>query len=360
MRHSPGSWKSPGHRTSEAHTKRHAVKEELTRITREAEREAALAADSDALEQLRVRYLGRKGAVTMALRSVGALPPGERPAAGQLANEAKEAISGLLARRREELCAGAPETPETFDYTLPGRRPPLGRRHPVTRAIEEVAECMMRLGFDWAEGPEIEDEFHNFVALNIPENHPARDPSDNFYIKDDVLLRSQTSTVQIRYMEKHRPPVRVFAPGKVFRPDTVDASHFYIFHQVEGLWVDEGITFSHLKTVLLMFGRMMLGRDLKLRLRPSYFPFTEPSAEIDFSCFMCAGKGCPTCGRKGWLEMGGCGMVDPNVLEHVNIDPEKYTGFAFGIGIDRMVMAKYGIDDIRLIFGNDVRFLRQF
>jgi phenylalanyl-tRNA synthetase alpha chain len=336
------------------------VKEELARITGEAEREIARAADSDALEQLRVRYLGRKGEITSALRSIGKLPPEERPAAGQLANEAKTKISEMLASRKQELAAGTGAVAEVFDYTLPGRRPPLGRRHPVTRAIEEVAECMMRLGFDWAEGPEIEDEFHNFVALNIPENHPARDPSDNFYIEDDVLLRSQTSTVQIRYMEKHSPPLRVFAPGKVFRPDTVDASHFYIFHQVEGLWVEEGITFSHLKTVLLMFGRMMLGSDLKLRLRPSYFPFTEPSAEIDFSCFMCGGKGCPTCGRKGWLEMGGCGMVDPNVLEHVNIDPEKYTGFAFGIGIDRMVMAKYGIDDIRLIFGNDVRFLRQF
>lgn len=336
------------------------MKEELTQTTERVKREIAAAQDLAALEALQIRYLGRKGAITAFLRSVGQLPPEERPVAGQLANKAKNELAVLIQQKREELEKGATETPEVFDYTLPGKRPALGRRHPVTRAIEEIAECMMQLGFDWAEGPEIEDEFHNFVALNIPENHPAREPASNFYIEDDILVRSQTSTVQIRYMENHPPPIRVFAPGKVFRPDTVDASHFYIFHQVEGLWVDKGITFSHLKTVLLMFGRMMLGENLKLRLRPSYFPFTEPSAEIDFSCFVCAGKGCPTCGRKGWLEMGGCGMVDPNVLDTVNIDPEKYTGFAFGIGIDRMVMARYGIDDIRLIFGNDVRFLRQF
>jgi phenylalanyl-tRNA synthetase alpha chain len=329
-------------------------------IANEAMREMLEAQDPATLEQVKVKYLGRKGRLTTNLRSIGTLAPEDRAAAGYFANKAKNKIEAYYSAKKEQLAEGAQEVKKFFDYTLPGKRPPLGRRHPVTRAIEEVAECMMQLGFDWAEGPEIEDEFHNFVALNIPEHHPARDPSDNFYIEDDVLLRSQTSTVQIRYMENHKPPIRVFAPGKVFRPDTVDASHFYIFHQVEGLWVDRGITFSHLKSVLLMFGRMMLGSDLRLRLRPSYFPFTEPSAEIDFSCFMCGGKGCATCGRKGWLEMGGCGMVDPNVLEAVNIDPEEYTGFAFGIGIDRMVMAKYGIDDIRLIFSNDVRFLRQF
>jgi len=336
------------------------VKEELSRITENAGKEISQAKNPDELEKLRVKFIGRKGAITSVLRSIGNLPPEERPLAGELANKAKNEIAGLIDARKASLGSTAGKTGEIFDHTLPGKRPALGRRHPVTRAIEEIAECMMQLGFQWAEGPEIEDEFHNFVALNIPENHPARDPSDNFYIKDDVLLRSQTSTVQVRYMEKHKPPIRVFAPGKVFRPDTVDASHFYIFHQVEGLWVDKGITFSHLKSVLMMFGRMILGDNLKLRLRPSYFPFTEPSAEIDFSCFACNGEGCPTCGRKGWMEMGGCGMVDPNVLETLNIDPEEYTGFAFGIGIDRLVMAKYGINDIRLIFGNDVRFLRQF
>jgi phenylalanyl-tRNA synthetase alpha chain len=220
---------------------------------------------------------------------------------------------------------------------------------------------MRQLGFEYAEGPEVEDEFHNFDGLNIPPNHPARDISSNFYITDTMLLRSQTSTVQIRYMEKHnKPPIRIFAPGKVFRPDTVDASHYHTFHQVEGLWVDEGITFSHLKTVLFLFGKLILGEDVKLRLRPSFFPFTEPSAEIDFSCFVCGGQGCATCSRKGWIEMGGCGMVNPKVLEAVNMDSEKYTGFAFGIGIDRLVMARYAIDDVRLLFGNDLRFLRQF
>ncbi len=330
------------------------------KVAKEAEAEILEARDLQALEHIRIKYLGRKGQITTILRSIGKLPPEDRAAAGYFANQAKNKIATLIETREKVLSESVEELRGVFDYSLPGARPALGRRHPVSRAIEEVAECMMQLGFDWSEGPEVEDEFHNFIALNIPEHHPARDPSDNFYIEDDVLLRSQTSTVQIRYMENHKPPVRVFAPGKVFRPDTVDASHFYIFHQVEGLWVDEGITFSHLKSVLFMFGRMMLGEELRVRLRPSYFPFTEPSAEIDFSCFVCGGEGCPTCGRKGWLEMGGCGMVDPNVLEAVEIDPEKYTGLAFGIGIDRIVMAKYGIDDIRLIFGNDARFLRQF
>ncbi len=331
-----------------------------TEIAKQGIREVLQANDIPTLEKVRIKYVGRKGQITTILRSIGKLPAEDRAEAGYFVNKNKQEFLVNYETRKEQLAEGAQEVKEFFDYTLPGERPPLGRRHPVTRTMEEVAECMMQLGFDWAEGPEIEDEFHNFIALNIPENHAARDPSDNFYIEDDVLLRSQTSTVQIRYMEEHKPPIRVFAPGKVFRPDTVDASHFYIFHQVEGLWVDKDITFSHLKSVLLMFGRMMLGSDLKLRLRPSYFPFTEPSAEIDFSCFVCGGEGCSVCGRKGWLEMGGCGMVDPNVLETVNIDPEEYTGFAFGIGIDRIVMAKYGIDDIRLIFGNDVRFLRQF
>jgi phenylalanyl-tRNA synthetase alpha chain len=334
----------------------------IAQIERTAEAEVSGATTPDQLESIRIKYLGRKGQVAQIMDSLGALPAEDRPRAGRLANELKKRLTEMIDQRSALLSAASGAFPagKAIDVTVPGKRLPLGTIHPISAAIEEVCACMRQLGFDYAEGPEVEDEFHNFDGLNIPPNHPARDISSNFYVTDTMLLRSQTSTVQIRYMEKHKAPIRIFAPGKVFRPDTVDASHYHTFHQVEGLWVDEGISFSHLKTVLFLFGRLILGEDVKLRLRPSFFPFTEPSAEIDFSCFICGGRGCPTCSRKGWIEMGGCGMVHPKVLEGVNIDSEKYTGFAFGIGIDRLVMARYGIDDVRLLFGNDLRFLRQF
>ena len=311
-------------------------------------------ADEDERDLLMRVFVHRKGALSRLTRFMALLPQELRRRVGMEINRIRSKLVPTLKRKQKKTAT------VVVDVTAPGSPPRVGNRHIVTSLIDEVCDVMCQLGFQFAEGPEIEDEWHNFVALNIPENHPARDDSDNFYITDNLLLRSQTSPVQIRYMEKHAPPIRIFAPGRVFRPDTVDESHYYMFHQVEGLWVDEGITFAHLKTVLYQFGRLMLGDEVSLRLRPSYFPFTEPSAEIDFSCFVCGGNGCSTCRHKGWLEMGGCGMVDPNVLQACHIDPEKYTGFAFGIGIDRIAMARYGINDIRLLFQNDERFLRQF
>jgi len=307
------------------------------------------------MESLRRTFLFRKGAFNQLIRYISLLPEGMRANVGAAINRVKKSVIPLLKEKKE-----VPVKVRTFDVTAPGKAPEVGRRHIITQVVEQVCDVMRQLGFTYAEGPEVEDEFHNFVALNIPENHPARDESDNFYITDDVLLRSQTSPVQIRYMEKHKPPIRIFAPGRVYRPDTIDASHYYAFHQVEGLWVEEGVSFAHLKTTLLLFSRLMLGEDVRVRLRPSFFPFTEPSAEIDFSCFVCGGDGCPTCSRKGWLEMGGCGMVNPKVLRYCDIDPERFTGFAFGIGIDRIAMLRYGINDIRLLFQNDIRFLEQF
>ena len=311
-------------------------------------------ADEQERDLLTRVFAHRKGALSRLTRFMALLPQELRRRVGKQINRIRNKLVPVLKQKQKRAAA------VVVDVTAPGIAPQIGNRHIVSAIIDEVCDLMCQLGFQFAEGPEVEDEWHNFVALNIPENHPARDDSDNFYITDTLLLRSQTSPVQIRYMEKHSSPIRIFAPGRVFRPDTVDASHYYMFHQVEGLWVDEGITFAHLKTVLYQFGKLMLGDKVNLRLRPSYFPFTEPSAEIDFSCFVCGGKGCPTCRHKGWLEMGGCGMVDPNVLQACNIDPEKYTGFAFGIGIDRIAMARYGINDIRLLFQNDERFLRQF
>lgn len=299
-------------------------------------------------------FAHRKGALNRLTRFMSLLSPELRRQVGIQINRIRQKLIPLLKTKQKR------KSDILIDVTAPGEPPRFGHRHIVYSLIDEICDVMRQLGFQYAEGPEIEDEWHNFIALNIPENHPARDESDNFYITDTYLLRSQTSPVQIRYMESHSPPIRIFAPGRVFRPDTVDASHYYMFHQVEGLWVDESVTFAHLKTVLYQFGRLMLGDEVRLRLRPSYFPFTEPSAEIDFSCFVCGGTGCSTCRGKGWLEMGGCGMVDPNVLNACKIDPERFTGFAFGIGIDRIAMARYGINDIRLLFQNDERFLRQF
>jgi len=311
-------------------------------------------ADEKTRQTLAEVFVHRKGAMSRLTRFMSLLPPDLRKRVGMQVNRLRSKLVPLLK------AAPRPKVALLIDVTAPGEAARVGHRHVVSAIIEEICDVMQQLGFQYAEGPEIEDEWHNFVALNIPEGHPARDESDNFYITDTHLLRSQTSPVQIRYMESHNPPIRIFAPGRVFRPDTVDASHYYMFHQVEGLWVEEGVTFAHLKTVLYQFGRLMLGDDVRLRLRPSYFPFTEPSAEIDFSCFVCGGQGCSTCRGKGWLEMGGCGMVDPNVLKACRINPERYTGFAFGIGIDRIAMARHGIEDIRLLFQNDERFLRQF
>jgi len=318
------------------------------------------AADAEALEAVRIEWLGRKaGRITALLKSIKSVPADERAAFGQAVNALKSLVAERLASRRADFGEAAPKRP-TVDVTMPGRRLRLGRLHPVMRATREMVEIFGRLGFGCVEGPEVEDEWHNFVGLNIPPAHPARDPLENYYLNDNVLLRTQTSTVQIRIMENQPPPVRVVAPGRVYRPDTLDAGHSNMFHQLEGLWVEEGVTFADLKSVLTTFARAFIGPEARTRFLPSYFPFTEPSAEFYFSCLLCGGSGCPACKRTGWMEVGGCGMVDPNVFEAVGYDPEQVTGFAFGFGIDRAAMLKYGVKDIRLLFANDVRFLGQF
>ena len=316
---------------------------------------AASAADAEAL---RVRYLGRKGLLRQAYSLMGTALEEERPALGQGLNAARQAIEQAL--KAKSFDAPGAETKPMFDFTLPGRAMPRGRLHPLTQTVEAVKTVFMRLGFEIAYGPEVELDYYNFEALNIPADHPARDGFDTFYLRDDVCLRSQTSTVQIRTMERRQPPIRVLAPGKVYRPDTVDATHSFMFHQIEGLVVDEGVTMADLKYVLHEFARGLLGHDARIRFRPSFFPFTEPSVEVDVSCFKCSGKGCPLCKRSGWIEVLGAGMVDPNVFEHVGYDAERYTGFAFGMGVERIAMLNQGIDDIRLFMENDVRFLEQF
>lgn len=334
--------------------------DETEQIWQEAREQIERAGSAEEIEQIRVRFLGRRGRVTQLFKSIGDLPPEERPAAGKAANELKTALTDLL----EEAAAGAERGEEKkaarFDPTLPGRRPPLGSVHPISRTMEEISDIFRTLGFSVAQGPEAEREWYNFEALNIPTDHPSRDDFDTFYLGDRSLLRSHTSTVQIRVMEQTAPPVRIIAPGRAFRPDTEDASHSSVFHQVEGLMVDEGVNFGDLKAVLKIFARQFFGEQVQVRFRPSFFPFTEPSAEVDCTCVMCGGSGCGTCSYSGWIEILGAGMVDPNVFDAVGYDSEKYTGFAFGMGVERLALTKYAIDDIRLFFQGDVRFLRQF
>ncbi len=305
----------------------------------------------DALEAWRIAWLGAKGAVKAAMGKLKEIPPEHRSEYGKLANDLKQALSSAFEARKATVST-VKRGPVT-DVTLPGEASRIGHQHLITQTVAELNEIFGRMGFSTAYGPEVEDERHNFNALNIPPSHPARDELDNFYISPSVMLRSQTSTVQIRVMESQSPPVRIIAPGRVYRPDTVDATHSFMFHQVEGLYVDEGVTMADLKTCLDQFCKAYFGPDITTRLRPSFFPFTEPSAELDVLFHF-------DDGRKAWVELGGCGMVDPNVLDDVGYDSEKYTGFAFGLGIERMVMRKYGIPDIRLLFENDVRFLQQF
>ena len=316
------------------------------------------AADSPAqAAPLRHRYLGRKGLLREASLLLGKAPSSERPELGRLLNVARQEIQAALQKRS----AAAPrEKKPEFDFTLPGRPLPRGRLHPITQTIEAVKDIFMRLGFDVVYGPEVEVDYCNFEALNIPKDHPSRDAFDTFFLHEGALLRSQTSTVQIRVMENRKPPIRIIAPGKVYRPDTVDATHSFLFHQVEGLVVDEGVTMADLKYVLHEFARGFYGPDVRMRFRPSFFPFTEPSVEVDVSCFACSGDGCGICKGTGWIEVLGAGMVDPNVFHAVGYDSEKYTGFAFGMGVERVAMLRHGIDDIRLFLENDLRFLQQF
>jgi phenylalanyl-tRNA synthetase alpha chain len=335
----------------------------LEQLRDEAVAAIAGASGADALEALRVRYLGRKGELKALMGELPSLSADLKPAAGKLANDVKKAIEQALAGNQQK--APAPKaTGPNLDITVPGVRRRLGTRHPITQVNDELVEVFARLGFETAYGPEIEDEYHNFDALNIPRDHPSRDGFDTFYIEDggknEHLLRSHTSPVQVHVMETRQPPIRIVVPGKVFRPDTVDASHFPMFHQLEGLYVDEHVTFADLKAVLSMAMQEVFGEQTQTRFRPSFFPFTEPSAEVDVSCPFCAGEGCKVCGQSGWIEVLGAGMVDPEVFRHVGYDPEAYTGFAFGMGVDRIAMLKLGINDIRLFYENDARFLRQF
>lgn len=339
------------------------MQEQLDQLLAEAEAAMTGATDVAAVEDIRVRYLGRKGLLTEQLKQVGTLPAQERPVFGKWVNEAKERLSERLRVRKAELEAATQDTQlarEHIDVTLPGRGSHVGGLHPITRTLRRLEGIFSGMGFAIADGPEVEDDYHNFEALNIPANHPSRAMQDTFYFDTHRLLRTHTSPVQIRYMERHKPPIRIIAPGRVYRRDSIDVTHSPMFFQIEGLLVDEGVTFADLKGVLIEFLQRFLERQLAVRFRPSYFPFTEPSAEVDIGCFFCNGKGCRVCKETGWLEVLGSGMVHPAVFAHVNIDAERYTGFAFGVGVERLVMLRYGVDDLRLFYENDLRFLRQF
>lgn len=319
------------------------------------------ARDQKSLEEVRVKYSGRKGTLTEILRSLSGLSVEEKKAAGKQANLIKGEFAADIEQRREQLggnVGGQPDAKE--DVTLPGIRPRIGSKHPITQTMTRINEIFISLGFAIAEGPEIESEFYNFEALNIPTDHPSRDAFDTFYVNEKYLLRSHTSNVQIHVMQEKPPPLQMIMPGRVYRPDAVDASHSFMFHQVEGLMVDKEISFADLKGVLSVFCSSMFGGDTEMRLRPHFFPFTEPSAEVDISCIICKGKGCRVCSGNGWLEILGAGMVNPKVFEAVGYDPGAYSGFAFGMGVERIAMLLYGIEDIRLFYENDVRFLRQF
>ncbi|MFP4131413.1 MAG: phenylalanine--tRNA ligase subunit alpha [Thiohalospira sp.] len=336
--------------------------EEIDRLVAEAEAAIRAATDLGRLDELRVHYLGKKGVITQRMKTLGDLPPEERRAAGQTINAAKERVQGEVEARRATLENAALEerlAAEAVDVTQPGRGAGAGGIHPVTRTLERIEGIFAGMGFEAAEGPEVEDDFHNFEALNIPPSHPARAMHDTFYFDAHTVLRTHTSPVQIRVMEGEEPPVRVIAPGRVYRCDS-DLTHTPMFHQVEGLYVDEGVSFAHLKGVLDAFLRAFFERDLATRFRPSYFPFTEPSAEVDIECVHCDGAGCRVCSHTGWLEVLGCGMVHPNVLGQVGIDAERWTGFAFGMGVERLAMLRYGVDDLRVFFENDLGVLEQF
>jgi len=338
------------------------MKDKLNKIEESALQSAAAAASEAELQQVRARYLGRKGEITAVMKGMGMLSAEERPLAGALTNEVKDRLEAAFAERQESLRHELMQQKlanERLDVTLPGRKHKRGYKHPITQVTEEIIAIFGALGFGVAEGPEIESDFYNFEALNIPKDHPARDMQDTFYVSEDVVLRTHTSPVQIRTMLKHKPPVRVVAPGTVYRRDS-DITHSPMFHQIEGFLVDQKVTFGDLKGILTTFITEFFGKNIDVRFRPSFFPFTEPSAEVDIQCVICGGKGCRVCGQTGWLEILGSGMIDPEVFKSVDYDPELYSGFAFGMGIERIAMLKYGVNDLRLFFENDLRFLKQF
>lgn len=339
------------------------MKERLEKI-RAAAIEAMSSADGlSALNDVRVAYLGKKGELTAVLKSMKDVAKEDRPAVGQLVNETREAIEKKLEETKKKMEEAALELrlkKEVIDVTLPAKKNRVGHGHPNTIALEEVERIFVGMGYEVVEGPEVEYDYYNFEALNIPANHPAKDEQDTFYINNDIVLRTQTSPVQVRMMEQGKLPIRMIAPGRVFRADEVDATHSPSFHQIEGLVIDKDITFADLKGTLQEFAKQLFGPETKVKFRPHHFPFTEPSAEVDVTCFKCGGKGCRFCKGSGWIEILGCGMVHPHVLEMCGIDPEEYTGFAFGVGLERIALLKYEIDDMRLLYENDIRFLKQF
>ena len=339
------------------------MKEQLNQILSQALGQVSSVISQQELEAARVKFLGKKGELTGILRGMGKLSAEERPVIGQLANEVRAQIEQAIEKAQQDMAQrliAAKLEKEQIDVTMPGQKVLLGKQHPLNTVLHELYDIFTGMGFSIAEGPEVEYDYYNFEALNIPKNHPARDTQDTFYINDNIVLRTQTSPMQVRTMEKQRPPIRVIAPGRVYRSDAVDATHSPVFHQIEGLVVDKGITMGDLKGTLEVFAKRLYGEDTGVRFRPHHFPFTEPSAEMDVTCFKCHGKGCPLCKGEGYIEILGCGMVHPQVLLNCGIDPEEYSGFAFGLGLERMVMMRYGIDDLRLFYDNDVRFLKQF
>ncbi len=339
------------------------MKQQLEEIKSRAAAALAGAKLPQEIDELRVKFLGKKGELTGILKQMGKLSAEERPVIGQLANEVRSWIEKDIDTRLAEIKANqmaAQLESEKLDVTLPGKRPPFGAKHPLSIVLDEIKEIFIGMGFEIADGPEVETDYYNFEALNIPKDHPARDTQDTFYINDNILLRTQTSPVQVRVMEQKKPPIRIISPGRVYRSDALDATHSPLFHQIEGLVVDKGITFADLKGTLETFIKRLYGEDSVVRFRPHHFPFTEPSAEVDVQCFNCHGEGCRLCKGEGWIEILGCGMVHPTVLSNCGIDPEVYSGFALGMGLERVVMRRYNIDDIRLFYENDVRFLKQF
>jgi len=338
------------------------LQQEFDKLTEEAKKAVDSADDLTKLDQVRIQYLGKKGELTKQMQTLGKLAPEDRREAGQVINTAKQFVEESIELRRDVLKKAelnARLVAEAIDVSMPGRGQKNGGLHPVTRTMQRIEALFIQLGFEIAEGPEIEDDYHNFEALNIPESHPARAMHDTFYFDEHTVLRTHTSPVQIRVMSERKPPIRVIAPGRVYRCDS-DITHTPMFHQVEGLLIDKKVSFADLKGILDEFLRNFFEKDLEVRFRPSYFPFTEPSAEADIQCVMCGGEGCRVCSHTGWIEVLGCGMVHPKVLAHVNVDSEEFTGFAFGVGVERLAMLRYGVNDLRLFFENDLRFLKQF
>ena len=339
------------------------MKDKIEKIRENSIKEITECKERITLNELKVKYLGKKGELTLVLRGMGALSTEERPIIGSLVNQVRDELESCISQKEKELEKKElleKLKNENIDVTEPSKKVELGSLHPITQIIDEVKEIFLGMGYEIADGPEVEKAIYNFDKLNTPPDHPARDIQDTFYITDDIVLRSQTSPVQARVMEQQKPPIKIICPGAVYRSDSVDATHSPVFHQIEGLVVDKNVTMTDLKGTLEMFAKKCLGENTRIRFRPHHFPFTEPSAEADVSCFVCGGKGCKVCKQEGWIELLGCGMVHPNVLRNCGIDPEIYSGFAFGFGVERIAMAKFGIEDMRLLFENDVRFLKQF